>query len=92
MPVGIAVSGAAFLLHEQNAWFFARSAFLHHLLGWTLVVGALFPLLRVWRPRSFVAVGGFALLVLAIAVMLFSDRDVAPIFGHLSEFAGPAHR
>jgi hypothetical protein len=92
MPVGLAVSGGAFLLHEQNEWLFARSAFLHHLLGWTLVIGALFPLLRVWRPRSFVAVGGFAVLVLAIAVMLFSDRDVAPIFGHLSEFAGPAHR
>src|SRR5581483_6571060 len=29
-PVGIAVSGAAFLVHEQNGWFFARSAFLHH--------------------------------------------------------------
>jgi hypothetical protein len=32
-PVGLAVSGAAFLVHEQNGWFFARSAFLHHLMG-----------------------------------------------------------
>jgi hypothetical protein len=92
MPLGLAVSGAAFLVHEQNAWLFARSAFLHHLLGWTLVVGSLFPLLRVWRPRSPVAVGGFALLVLVVGVLLFADRDVAPIFGHLSEYAGPPHR
>src|SRR5206468_660555 len=40
-PIGIAVSGAAFLVHEQNGWFFARSAFLHHLVGWTLVGAAL---------------------------------------------------
>ena len=25
---------------------------------------------------------------IVLAVMLFCDRDVAPIFGHLSEFAG----
>ena len=43
-PVALAVSGVAFLVHEQNDWFFARSAFLHHLLGWTLVLGALVPL------------------------------------------------
>ena len=43
-PVGIALSGAAFLVHEQNPWFFARAAFLHHLIGWTLIVAALCPL------------------------------------------------
>ena len=91
-PFGLVVSGTAFLAHEQNAWLFARSAFLHHLLGWTLVVGALFPLLRVWRPRSFVAVGGFAVVFLVVGVMLFADRDVAPIFGHLSPYAGQPHR
>ena len=31
------VSGRSFLVHEQNGWLFARSAFLHHLIGWTLV-------------------------------------------------------
>ena len=53
-PVAIAVSGAAFLVHEQNPWFFARSAFLHHLIGWTLVLGAVVPLGLVFRPRSVV--------------------------------------
>ncbi len=38
------VSGLAFLLHEQNPWLFSRAAFLHHAIGWTLVVAALFPL------------------------------------------------
>ena len=91
-PFAFAVSGAALLVHEQNAWLFARAAFLHHLLGWTALIGAVFPLLRVWRPRSPVAVTGFALLFLAIGVMLFADRDVAPIFGHLSTLAGTQHR
>jgi hypothetical protein len=27
-----------------------------------------------------------------LAVLLYCDRDVAPIFGHLSQFAGPMHR
>ena len=91
-PFALAVSGAALLVHEQNAWLFARAAFLHHLLGWTALIGAVFPLLRVWRPRSPVAVTGFALLFFAIGVMLFADRDVAPIFGHLSTLAGEPHR
>ena len=29
-PLAFVVSGAAFIIHEQNSWFFARSAFLHH--------------------------------------------------------------
>ncbi len=91
-PVGIAVSGVAFLVHEQNPWFFARSAFLHHLLGWTLVTAALFPLGLVFRPRSGGLRAGFGVFVLAIAVMLYCDRDVAGIFGHLSPLAGPPHR
>lgn len=88
VPVALAVSGAAFVLHEQNPWFFMRSAFLHHLIGWTLIVGALLPLVLVFRPRSHVANAGFAALAIAISVMLFSDRDLAPIFGHLSPLAG----
>src|SRR5690349_8368933 len=40
MPLAFVVSGSAFILHEQNHWFFAHSAFLHHLLGWTLVGAA----------------------------------------------------
>ena len=34
----------------------------------------------------------FALSVVALSVMLFSDRDLAPVFGHLSPLAGPRHR
>jgi hypothetical protein len=91
-PVGIAVSGVAFLVHEQNSWLFARAAFLHHLLGWTLVGAAIFPLMLAFRPNSNAARTGFALAVVAVAVMLFCDRDVAPIFSHLSPLAGPPHR
>ena len=90
--VGLAVSGSAFLLHEQNPWLFQRSAFLHHLLGWTILVGAVFPLLQAIRPRSLVAATGFATTFVLLAVMLYCDRDVAPIFGHLSQLAGTPHR
>jgi hypothetical protein len=91
-PIGIAVSGIAFLVHEQNTWTFARAAFLHHLIGWTLVSLSLLPLALVFRPRSSLLRGAFALGVVALAVMLFSDRDLAPVFGHLSPLAGPPHR
>jgi hypothetical protein len=91
-PAGLVVSGAAFLVHEQNGWFFARSAFLHHLVGWTLVGMALLTLTLVVRPRSIVIKSAFALSIVALSVMLFSDRDLAPVFGHLSPLAGPPHR
>jgi hypothetical protein len=90
--VGVLVSGTAFLVHEQNGWLFARSAFLHHLIGWTLVVASLIPLARVFRPRSPVLQSAFALMFVALAVMLYCDRDVAPVFGHLSPLAGTQHR
>ena len=92
LTAGFFVSGAAFLVHEQNPWFFQRSAFLHHLLGWTLVVGALFPLARTIKPRSNVAAVGFALTFVTCAVMLYCDRDVAQVFGHISPLAGAPHR
>jgi hypothetical protein len=85
---GLLVSGASFLVHEQNGWLFARSAFLHHLIGWTLVFAAVFPIGAAFRPRKSVWAYGFAATWVVVAVMLFSDRDVAPIFGHLSELAG----
>ena len=44
MPFAFVVTGIAFIVHEQNTWFFARSAFLHHLLGWTFLLAAIFPL------------------------------------------------
>jgi hypothetical protein len=86
------VSGTAFLVHEQNPWLFQRSSFLHHLMGWTLLVAAVFPLARVVRPRSGVFATGFALTFVVVAVMLFSDRDVAPVFGHISPLAGTPRR
>ena len=91
-PIGIGVSGLAFLVHEQNGWFFARSAFLHHLVGWTLIGASLIALAIVFRPRSIALKAAFALTVVSMSVMLFSDRDLAPVFGHLSPLAGAPHR
>jgi hypothetical protein len=92
MALAMVVSGGALLAHEQQHWLFARAAFLHHALGWTILVGAVFPVVQAFRPRSLVAATGFATTILVVAVMLFSDRDLAPIFGHLSQLAGVPHR
>ena len=92
MPLAFLVSGSAFLIHEQNSWFFARSAFLHHVIGWTFVIGAFFPLARAFKPGSVAVRTGLALVFVVTSVFLFSDRDVAPIFGHLSPLAGAPHR
>jgi len=86
------VSGAAFLVHEQNAWFFQRSSFLHHVMGWTLVVAAVVPLARCVRPRSVAVGSAFALTFVVLAVMLYCDRDVAPVFGRISPTVGAPHR
>ena len=91
-PVGFVVSGAAFLVHEQNDWFFARSAFLHHAIGWTMVATAVFPLGLALRPRSTALQSCFALTFVLVAVLLFCDRDLAPVFGHLTPLAGTPHR
>ena len=88
VPLAFAVSGSAFLIHEQNPWLFSRAAFLHHALGWTAIVGALITLALFVRPRSPAFNAGFALVFLAFSVLLFCDRNVAPIFGHLSPLAG----
>jgi hypothetical protein len=92
LPLALAVSGIAILVHEQNGWLFARAAFLHHVLGWTALVGAIFTLLGVLQPRRRIWATGLALTLVLISVFLYSDRDVAPIFGHLSERAGVPHR
>jgi hypothetical protein len=92
VPAALFVSGAAFLIHEQNGWLFSRAAFLHHAIGWTLIAGTVFALGRAFRPRSLVFNCGFAIVVLALAVFLFADRDVAPIFGHLDPLAGTPRR
>ena len=90
--LGLAVSGGAFLIHEQQHWLFSRAAFLHHALGWMLLAAALFPLLQALRPRSLTAATGFATTFLVVAVLLYCDRDTAAIFGHLSQYAGVPHR
>ena len=82
------VSGVAFLVHEPNGWLYSRSAFLHHSIGWMLVVVALFPLGEALRPRQIVWRTGFALTFVLLAVFLFADRDAAPIFGRFG-LGGP---
>ena len=90
--LALVVSGTAFLVHEQNAWLFSRAAFLHHTLGWTALICAVFPFVLAFRPRSLVAATGFATFFVLLAVLLYCDRDVAPVFGHFSQFAGVPHR
>src|SRR5574338_432060 len=68
MPLAFVASGSAFLLHEQNGWLFARSAFLHHAIGWTLVVAAVFRLGAAFRPRRALWSYGFARTFVAVAV------------------------
>jgi hypothetical protein len=92
MPAAFLVSGLAFLLHEQNPWLFQRSSFLHHLLGWLMVISAVFPFARALRPRWVLANTGIALVFVVVAVALYADRDLAPVFGHLSPLAGEPHR
>jgi hypothetical protein len=88
LPLALAVSGAALIIHEQNPWLFSRAAFLHHALGWTALIGTLFTFARFVRPQSPLYNAGFAVMILAISFLLFCDRNVAPIFGHLSPLAG----
>lgn len=90
--LGLGVSGAAVLVHEQNPWLFSRAAFLHHLLGWSAVAAVAFPLVQAFRPRSVTAALGFGASFVLFAVLLYCDRDTAAIFGHLSFYAGAPHR
>lgn len=83
--LALLVSGAAFLVHEQNPALYSRAAFLHHAIGWMLVVAALFPLGQAFRPRHPLWRTGFALTFVLLAILLFADRDSAPIFGHFGE-------
>jgi hypothetical protein len=92
VALALFVSGVASLVHEQNSWLFARSAFIHHAMGWTMIAGSLFPLARTFRPRSFALGAGFAATFLVVAVLLYAHRDVAEIFGHISPAAGTPRR
>jgi hypothetical protein len=57
-----------------------------------MISATVFPLARAFRNRSVVANGGFALTFVVLAIFLYCDRDLAPIFGHLSPLAGTQHR
>ena len=92
VPFALFVSGLSFLIHEQNPWLYSRSSFGHHMAGVVLLIGGLFPLALAWRPRWTPAAVGYALVFVVIAIVLFADRDVAPIFGHLDPDAGAPHR
>ncbi len=92
VPLAFVVSGIAFLVHEQNSWLYSRAAFGHHVLGWLLIGCAVFPLGLTFRPRSHLFGLGFALTFVVAAVVLYTNRDTAPIFGHLSPDAGVPHR
>ena len=80
MPLAFVVSGFLFLSHEQHGWLYGRASFIHHICGWTLIVGALVPFAQIFRPRSFVLGTAFALTFLVISIALFSARDGAPLF------------
>jgi hypothetical membrane protein len=92
LALAFLVSGAAFLIHEQNPWLYQRSSFLHHALGWLLVTTAIVPFARAFRPRSVALGSAFALVLVTIAVLLYSYRDVGAVFGHLAPSAGAPHR
>jgi hypothetical protein len=81
LPFAMVVSGAGLLIHEQNAWLWSRSAFVHHTAGWILIIGALFPLLAGFQRRRAPFEVGFALIVIALAVVVFTARDVGPVLG-----------
>jgi hypothetical protein len=92
MPLALVVSGVAILVHEQNGWLYSRSAWVHHTLGWTALIGALFPLASTFRPRRAILNTGFALTFVVAAFILYTARDTGPIFGHLSPLAGVPRR
>jgi hypothetical protein len=54
-----------------------------------LVVASLCPLAQAVRPRQVVWRAGFAVTFLLLAVLLFADRDAAPIFGRYGVGGGP---
>jgi hypothetical protein len=93
MPLALGVSGLAFLAHEEHGWLYSRSALVHHVCGWTLVVGAIFPLGAAFRPRSSFFRLGFAATFVVLAIALYALRDNTPVVGHIPSAAhGDARR
>ena len=92
-PLALGVSGLAFLGHEEHGWLYSRSALVHHICGWTLVVGAIFPLGAAFRPRSHFFRLGFAATFVVLAIALFALRDNGPVLGNVPSTArGDARR
>jgi uncharacterized membrane protein YecN with MAPEG domain len=58
-----------------------------HICGWTLVVGALFPLGAAFRPRSHFFRLGFAVTFVVLAIALFALRDSGPALGNAPSIA-----
>ena len=52
------------------------------------LVAGVFPLLQAMQPRRVVWSVGFAMSFIALAVLLYADRDFASIFGRFGEVAG----
>ena len=78
---------------SRTAGYFSRAAFLHHALGWTVLIGAVFPLLC--GPAAGAVVWGAGLRADARHGRRSSSTPTAtsrPIFGHLSPLAGEPHR
>src|SRR4029453_4763195 len=50
-PGALFSPGRCFSAREQKGWLFAPPAFLHPLIGWTLVISPLFPLGAAFAPR-----------------------------------------
>jgi hypothetical protein len=92
MPLALGLSGVAFLAHERNGWLYGRSSFVHHVCGWALIAGAVLALAQIVEPRSLPVRTAFALTFVVLAAALFSTRDTAPIFSHISPGAGTPHR
>jgi hypothetical protein len=92
IPFALFVSGWAFIVHENRGFLFSRAAFLHYVIGWVLIGGGILSALRIASPRSRLLQPSVALTIVAVAILLFCDRDVAAIFGHLSTLAGHPHR
>ena len=70
--------GVAFLVDQPNGWLNSLSAFLHHSIGWMLVVVALFPLGQAVRPSQVVWRAGFAVTFVLLAVLLSPTATSRP--------------
>jgi len=77
--------GDRVIVHEQKPVLFARSRSCTTCSGGTFSSRANLPAPVAWKPRCGCWQECFAMTIVTVAIMLFSDRDVQPpVFGHLS--------